>query len=40
MDWHEQSEHLQLKSFIREDRASRLYRFLVDHIYVFKFVLH
>jgi hypothetical protein len=29
MDWHEQSEQLQLWSNIRKDRASRFYRFLV-----------
>ena len=30
MDWHEQSGQLQLSSFVIKDRASRLYRFLVD----------
>ena len=42
MYWYEQSGHLQLHSFIREDRASRFYRFLVcipfwnvsDHVIV------
>ena len=33
MDWHEQSGRLQLYSFIREDKASWFYRFLVIHTF-------